>query len=110
METIINHETGEKFEVASKDFPHKMNWEQARDECNGQGNSWRLPTREELEIIHHDMYRKDKGNFKDKKNKDYYWTSSKSPDDFRLTFAFFDGSIYIDAESTLNSVRAVRDL
>ena len=106
----MNSETGEKFEVALKDFPHKMNWEQARDACNGLGNSWRLTTNDEMEIIHHDLYRNGKGNFKDKKNKDYYWTSSKSPDDFILTFAFFDGRSFMGEEDDLNSVRVVRDL
>lgn len=110
METIINPLIGKKIEVALKDFPHKLNLDQARVACKNLGNGFRLPTKEELEIVHQDLYLKGKVKFKDKKNKDFYWTCSKSPDDFMLTFAFFDGRIYIGIESNLNSVRAVRDL
>ena len=66
MVTILNPVTGKKIEVALKDFPHKLNLEQALDACNGLGNGWRLPTRDELEIVHQDLYLRGKVKFKAK--------------------------------------------
>jgi hypothetical protein len=39
-------------EVAQYDFPEKMNWQSANYACVSLGNGWRLPTKEELNILY----------------------------------------------------------
>jgi hypothetical protein len=41
----------DKIEVAEKDFPESMIWEDAKKECEKLGRGWRLPNRKELELI-----------------------------------------------------------
>jgi len=41
----------ENIEVADKDFPDNMNWEDAQKACAALGNGWRLPTKDELTIL-----------------------------------------------------------
>ena len=38
--------------VAQFDFPNKMNWENAKAACERLGNGWRLPTKDELQILY----------------------------------------------------------
>ena len=38
-------------EVAQNDFPKWMNWDEANSACEGLGNGWRLPTKDELNLI-----------------------------------------------------------
>lgn len=37
----------ENLEIAYKDFPEMMNWDDAQKACAGLGDGWRLPTRDE---------------------------------------------------------------
>jgi hypothetical protein len=54
-------------EIAMNDFPETMDWFDARNECTTFGEGWRLPTKNELNIMYEN---KDKiGGFGGK----YYW-------------------------------------
>ena len=57
--------------VAQNDFPTQMNWDDAVKACASLGPGWRLPTKDELNIIYQN---KDKiRGFRD----NYYWSSSE---------------------------------
>ena len=59
-------------EVAEKDFPEAMSWEDAKKSCEKLGDGWRLPTKDELNIL---CQNKDKiGGFTDTD----YWSSTEN--------------------------------
>ena len=59
-------------EVAQKDYPQLLNWEDAKKVCVSIGNGWRLPDINELYILYNN---KDKiGNFV----QNGYWSSSET--------------------------------
>lgn len=61
-----------KLQIASNDFPEKLDWNDAKKACSILGNGWRLPTKDELNIIYQN---KDKiGGFADSD----YWSSTES--------------------------------
>jgi len=64
---------GKPIEVAKKDFPKPMNWDDAMSACEGLGNGWRLPTKEELNEMYKQLHRKGKGYFQNT----WYWSSSQ---------------------------------
>ena len=70
-------------EVAEKDFPKTMNWEDAKKACEALGNGWRLPTMEELKLICHNKFAI--GNIVEDWNLNQYWTSTKSGEDISGT-------------------------
>src|SRR5690606_35212507 len=39
-------------EIAGEDFPEKMGWGEAKQECQKMGDGWRLPTIDELFTIY----------------------------------------------------------
>lgn len=82
-----------------------MNLQQAKDVCFKLGDDWRLPRIKELDIMYNDLHKKGKRRFS---MKNYYWSSSKSPDGWRLVFSFADGRSYINVESGFNRVIAVQ--
>ena len=41
----------DNLEVAEKDFPNRMNWDDAKKACSNLGDGWRLPTKDELNIL-----------------------------------------------------------
>ena len=60
-----------KLEVAQYDIPNRMYWDNAFYACEDLGDGWRLPTKNELNLMY---LNKDKiGGFA----KDYYWSSSE---------------------------------
>lgn len=59
-------------EVAEKDFPIEMNWEDAKKECENLGKGWRLPTKDELNILY-----QNKDNIGGFANY-YYWSSTEN--------------------------------
>lgn len=60
----------DNFEVAQYDLPKKLNFIDARKGCNDLGKGWRLPTKDELNVLY---LNNDKlGNFKS----DNYWSIS----------------------------------
>jgi len=39
-------------EVAQNDFPKEMTWYDAKKACTDLGNGWRLPTKDELNLLY----------------------------------------------------------
>jgi hypothetical protein len=95
----------DNLELAEKDFPNKMNWDDAKKACESLGNGWRLPSKSELKKIFKIIYNKtNNGSFFD----GYYWSSTEVDDDkawaqARPIFQFANN------KSGLRYVRAVRD-
>jgi len=89
-------------EVAQYDFPKEMRWGDANKECENLGRGWRLPTKEELEILYQN---KDKiGGFAS----NGYWSSTEGVNDGAWNQSFSDGSQYFSIENYTFYVRAVR--
>ncbi|MDD3014517.1 MAG: DUF1566 domain-containing protein [Candidatus Gastranaerophilales bacterium] len=110
MLTIEHPLTGEKLQVANKDFVYGMPWLEAIRACQSIGSGWRLPTIEELEEINNQLFLKGEGNFIDD---DPYWSSSETAEYDNAWGWFFGGGACIDSIRGKNShsrVRAVRDL
>jgi len=92
-------------EVAEKDFQNKMNWQSAKDACESLGNGWRLPTKDELNILYQN---KDKiGGFTTIEYS-YYWSSDVYDGVYRVNQDFDNGSQFNDREHNPFYVRAVR--
>lgn len=85
-----------------------MEWPKAEQACESLGNGWRLPSLEELEILH--KKRKRIGGFK----VDHYWSSTESKDSNILNemmiIVFGVGDQFYNGKQTPNCVRAVRTL
>jgi hypothetical protein len=58
--------------IASKDMPEPLDWWEAKEECLRLGDGWRLPTKEELDLIYENKSRI--GVFKN----GGYWSISQS--------------------------------
>jgi hypothetical protein len=58
-------------EVAQKDFPERMEWNEAKQACAILGAGWRLPTKEELYLLYENKAKI--GGFANK----YYWSSTE---------------------------------
>jgi hypothetical protein len=58
------------FEVAQYDLPKKLNYIDAKDGCKDLGEGWRLPTKDELNILY--INKNELGNFTDNN----YWSIS----------------------------------
>jgi hypothetical protein len=76
---IEHHLTGDKFQIALKNFPSQMNWHDAMRACNDLGSGWRLPTLSELESIDKKLFTKGKGNLETKEMAQY-WSSTENED------------------------------
>lgn len=74
MLTFEHPLTGEKLQIANKDFTGSMTWEEAMDACRQLGSGWRLPTKEELSGMYEQLYKEGLGNFEE----DCYWSSTES--------------------------------
>jgi hypothetical protein len=62
----------ENLEVVQFDFPDKMNWTDAKAASEELGNGWRLPSKEELNVLYEN---KDEiGNFLGA----YYWSLTEA--------------------------------
>lgn len=65
----LNKKIG-NLEIAQNNFPNKMNWEDAQKACADLGEGWRLPTKEELNVMF--LNRAEIGDFAGA-----YWTSTE---------------------------------
>ena len=94
----------ENLEVAQFDFSDKMNWTDAKAACEELGNGWRLPSKDELNILYEN---KDEiGNFEG----GYYWslTEVKNSDfAWNQDLVFGTQKDYYNKNNTF-SVRAVK--
>jgi hypothetical protein len=99
---------GRKLEVADQDLPNRMLWENAMRACEGLGNGWRLPDKDELEAMYEQLHKQGRGNFKNA----WYWSSSQGSG-YPWVVTFNDGRVYISNFDYLYKghffrVRAVR--
>ena len=85
-----------------------MEWPEANEACKKLENGWRLPSLEELEILHKN--RKEIGGFVE----DHYWSSTESKDpkilNEMMIIRFGIGDQFYNGKQTPNCVRAVREL
>jgi len=89
-------------EVAQHDFPNSMNWDDAKVACAKIGEGWKLPTKDELNLLYQN---KDKiGDFADYD----YWSSTENSTNYAWLQSFYDGSQIDYGKSSPNNVRAVR--
>jgi len=105
--------TGAIMQVAEKDFPSTMNWDDAMSACQNLGHGWRLPSIEELEGMSEQLHTKGKGNFKTDCI-DWYWSSSEGEAGNSAWYFSFEIGRAIHLLGSLkyhtNHVRAVRTL
>ena len=101
----------ENLEVAQYDFPKEMNWYNAKAECAKLGKGWRLPTKDELNVMY--KYKDKIGGFAN----NGYWSSTEGKilsletegefiDAWRKNFA--SGLRNSSSKDYPNYVRAVR--
>jgi hypothetical protein len=92
----------ENIEIAEKDFPNYMKWEDAKKACENLGRGWRLPTKEELNTLY---LNKDKiVGFAG----DYYWSGSEDNSDYAWRQGFEGGKQESSYKEGDYYVRAVR--
>ena len=96
-----------KLEVAQYDFPTQMIWDDAKKACADLGSGWRLPTKDELNLMY---LNEDKiGGF----DGIYYWSSTEEDYEtaWRQYFVSDNGNGGFQSYGFMdgdNSVRAVR--
>jgi hypothetical protein len=86
-------------EVAQDDFPNRMEWNAAVKACSDLGNGWRLPTRDELNLLY--VNRERIGRFA---NNDY-WSSTEVDAD-NAWRQYFNGGF----QATLFKVRGLANV
>ena len=93
-----------KLMVAQRDFPSQLKWNEAFQACAKLGNGWRLPNKEELNLLF--INKAKMGGFSGQ----YYWTVSESSDG-RAWLQFFNDGTQDDYYKISKCwVRAVHDL
>jgi len=91
-----------KFEIAKKDFPNRMSWSDATAACEDLGEGWRLPTKDELNLMY--INRVVIGGFATK----IYWSSTEYDNLIAWNQNFTSGLQNISNKSATRYVRAVR--
>ena len=92
-----------KIEVAQFDLPNQYTWIDAKKACNDIGNGWRLPTKEELNLLYTNKIAL--GGFTDYN----YWSSTEYDSDHALSYVFSSGVLYFYPKATSHLyVRPVR--
>ena len=92
----------ENLEVAQYDFIEEMNWKDAKAACAKLGKGWRLPTKDELNVLY--IYKDKIGGFAS----NYYWSSTEDNNDTAWREAFGFGFQGYDGKNYKYNVRAVR--
>ena len=104
-------------EVAQFDFPDKdgfpkiMTWNEAKKACTNLGSGWRLPTKDELNLLYKN---KDKFGSFNSETMDGYWSSTEDSIYFEVggygawAQFFEDGSQESLGKTSILYVRAVR--
>jgi hypothetical protein len=90
-------------EIAQYDFQKKMFWDDAKKACDSLGEGWRLPTKDELNILYEN---KEKiGGF----SNSLYWSSTEHDNNGIAWFQFFNNGLqWSNYKLNILSVRAVR--
>jgi hypothetical protein len=91
------------FEVYPTDLG-EMNWDKAKKACANLGDGWRLPTKDELNLIYEN--KNVVGGFANI----YYWSSTEIVGNDAWDQNFNDGGQYYSNKGNPNYVRAVRAL
>ena len=89
-------------EVAQNNFPQLMNWEDAKKACKALSNGWRLPTKDELNILY--INKDEIGSF----TSEACWSSDEAKIGFVWSQNFQNGSQNISNMKNLARVRAIR--
>ncbi|MEI6189796.1 MAG: hypothetical protein WCP61_05175 [Chitinophagia bacterium] len=93
-----------KLEVAQRDLPSQLKWDEAFKACAKLGPGWRLPNKEELNLLY--LNKAKIGGLSGQ----YYWTVSESSDG-RAWLQFFNDGTQDDYYKISKCwVRAVHDL
>ena len=92
----------QNFEVAQYDFEAEMNWDDAKLACAKLGKGWRLPTKNELNVMYKNKDRI--GGFAGNR----YWSSTEVGSGNAWNQYFDDGFQSLNEESSIFYVRAVR--
>jgi hypothetical protein len=112
---ITSPTTGDKVQVALEDLG-KMEWENAKKACAKLGDGWRLPTKEEMEVMYRDLHQKGRGNFN---LECMYWSGTEYDATNAWAFHFYTGEARSKSSDDANlyggrgnigCVRAVRAL
>ena len=91
-------------EVAEKDFPEAMSWEDAKKECENLGTGWRLPSIEELTLLYKNKSKI--GNFKNNS----YWDIDEYENNLIKIMNFDNGFNLLSEKYSSHYVRAVRTI
>ena len=88
-------------EVMTEDLG-EMNWEDAKKACADLGDGWRLPTKDELNLLY-----ENKEKIGGCAN-DYYWSSTEDDGSSAWVQYFFNGLQTTNRKTSANYVLAVR--
>ena len=89
--------------VAENDFPDGMNWRGAQKACAKLGKGWRLPTKDELNVMY-----KNKDNINRGFDISLYWSSTEYGSSLAWSQNFANGGQYHSNKNATVYVRAVR--
>ena len=92
----------QNFEVAQYDFEEEMTWDNAKAACAKLGKGWRLPTKDELNVMYKNKDRI--GGFAD----NYYWSSTELEVNFAWNQYFGSGGQSKESKVNSSYVRAIR--
>ena len=94
----------DSIEIAQYDLPTEVTWYNAKRECKELGKGWRLPTKDELDVMYNN---KDLiGNFVNTN----YWSSTEYNSDYAWMQVFIHQSIAITLKEGHINARAVRSI
>lgn len=102
---VIHNEEGRPWlEVANKDLPGLLNFEETQSACDSMGEGWRLPEREELQAMRMQLHRKKQGDFQNK----WYWSATPNTAESCWGLHFGNGLEYYNFKMDQGCVRPVR--
>ncbi len=99
-----NYLTVGNIEVYPTNAPNNMTWDEANEYCKSLGEGWRLPTKDELNLMYTNLKQAGLGGF----GKDWFWSSSQISNVSAWYQNFSDGYQSYDNKSSSVSVRACR--
>ena len=92
-------------DIAQNDFPEEMDWDEAKKACTALGNGWRLPTKDELNLLY-----LNKGKISGCPSCKY-WSSTEYDSSSAWKFCFDNGYACVyGLKHGTSYVRAVRSL
>jgi hypothetical protein len=108
-DAIIMKANGDKFELSSEDHPVLIDWYEAKNFEQINGDGWRLPTLDELLLVYNEVHKTDKQKFNEDKS---YWTCEEIENSKGMANAFyFDyGQKFEETKDYKTCARFVRDV